>query len=620
MGRSQVLYNRTKGRYKNRGQQTQQQQQPQGNATAGPTASGRDPPLNPGRGRGGPGRGGSGVRYGGTPAESSDTAVRTVPKRRPKYDESILLLNTDQPRYYSSTPKATDGLAISILDTASGGSSIDLNSMAATLTSLSLAKRLRLPSHLADDSFLEPPPAKIKSITIDKMDMEIEEILTKKSADQNGQDDDESDDDDNAPEVQASRRDEDSSIESDTRSARFTRSAMIASPGSVASSPRKKGSKRENTIDVSNEDAISNPCSPTSIFSDEHSYSVGTRTRVRILENGEVEVRQKGSTHGTTTDDIDALLEDTFIPQEAAEVPTPTAVDEANDQDAINEDIDALLLGDQAAVAPILPYNSIKLPANDTDRSGTFDLALESLRHQVSLTKPSTSEDASEEEEEPQQQRQQQRLNQVHISAFAPQALDSFDETSDGDNDDKYLVPVPESDFSYAEEVSSSDSESHIEEEESIDATLEKIQKVKEKMSKIDQAYKGINAASSDSYEDTGYDADNRGRGYSKQKKGGQEEEYLEDWLDDNMESEIVVPEVYDTEPSERARAQGDDDSCVSSGMSTVTRSTVVTKSTRTTGGDSRCWTVDSRGKLFESDEEEKRAEDLDAWLDSVIK
>jgi hypothetical protein len=59
-----------------------------------------------------------------------------------------------------------------------------------------------------------------------------------------------------------------------------------------------------------------------------------------------------------------------------------------------------------------------------------------------------------------------QQLNKVHISAFAPEALDSFDETFDGNKDDNCLVPV-----------SSSSSETHAE-EKSIDATLEKIQKV----------------------------------------------------------------------------------------------------------------------------------------------
>ena len=84
------------------------------------------------------------------------------------------------------------------------------------------------------------------------------------------------------------------------------------------------------------------------------------------------------------------------------------------------------------------------------------------------------------------------------------------------------------------------------------------------------------------------------------------------------MKTKIVEDRGYDVV----AGAQhGEDDSCHSSGMSTVTRSTVVTKSTRTntSAEDSRYWTVDSRGKLFESDDYEKRAEDLDAWLDSVI-
>ena len=93
----------------------------------------------------------------------------------------------------------------------------------------------------------------------------------------------------------------------------------------------------------------------------------------------------------------------------------------------------------------------------------------------------------------------------------------------------------------------------------------------------------------------------------------------MDDWLDATLKTKVVEVGGFDVVAG---APQGEDDaSCVSSSMSTVTRSTVVTKSTRTntSAEDSRYWTVDSRGKLFESDDYEKRAEDLDAWLDSVI-
>jgi hypothetical protein len=146
---------------------------------------------------------------------------------------------------------------------------------------------------------------------------------------------------------------------------------MNAFPGSVTSSPRKKNTKRETTSRVPNKDATTSHRPPTSTLSDENGYSVGTRTRVR---NGEVEVRRKGSTKGRLqTTSPRSSLEDTSIPQEAAEVPTPTAVDKANYQDAVKKNIDALLLGDLAAIASILPSISIKSPANHSDRPGTFD-------------------------------------------------------------------------------------------------------------------------------------------------------------------------------------------------------------------------------------------------------
>lgn len=122
MGRSQVLYNRTKGRYRSR--------------------------------HGVPGRGGSAEREATTttyiepdnlPPTQALPLISSSKSRRPKVDESILLAEptTNYTSQSQTIPVDEDSLF------AQGGM-IDIASMAATLTSsMSLAQRLRIPSHVA---------------------------------------------------------------------------------------------------------------------------------------------------------------------------------------------------------------------------------------------------------------------------------------------------------------------------------------------------------------------------------------------------------------------------------------------------------------------------------------
>jgi hypothetical protein len=146
----------------------------------------------------------------------------------------------------------------------------------------------------------------------------------------------------------------DSSIESDAQS---PRSGMIASPD-LSPHPRQRKTSSVRLLQMYRIQIQMRLPAP----------KFRTSTVIRSIpelafEFWNVEVRQKGNNDESTPDNIATFLEDTFVPQQAAKVPTPTpAADEADTQDTINEDIDALLLGDQAHVAshlivfpPILP-------------------------------------------------------------------------------------------------------------------------------------------------------------------------------------------------------------------------------------------------------------------------
>jgi len=125
MGRSQVLYNRTKGRFRNT------------NRTGVPGPAGRG-----GAGRGKPGKT---VPFdndhGEQPFPTDDTIQK---KHKSNLDESILLVEPSI-HFVSKESQTVDEYSIF----AQGGI-IDIASMAATLTSsMSLAERLRIPAHVA---------------------------------------------------------------------------------------------------------------------------------------------------------------------------------------------------------------------------------------------------------------------------------------------------------------------------------------------------------------------------------------------------------------------------------------------------------------------------------------
>ena len=141
MGRSQVLYNRTKGRYRQR--------------------------------NGAPGRGLTGTPQRVTnegPAENippPQPALPNTKSRRPKIDESILLAEPTT-MYVTHHEGADDDIVF-----ASGGM-IDIANLAATLTSsMSLAQQLRIPSHVAYQ--LQNPNVMLELKTVrSKNDMSVE--------------------------------------------------------------------------------------------------------------------------------------------------------------------------------------------------------------------------------------------------------------------------------------------------------------------------------------------------------------------------------------------------------------------------------------------------------------
>ena len=136
MGRSQVLYNRTKGRHRNRGGQQQQQQQQQ-NKSGGRGFS--RAPRN------------QGVHQEQQQQQRQQQTSQQTKARayRPKLDENLVLQMGSVRSYAPSSSKPIDEDSGSIFDV-SAGSSIDIDSMAATMTTtLQISQRLRIPQHVA---------------------------------------------------------------------------------------------------------------------------------------------------------------------------------------------------------------------------------------------------------------------------------------------------------------------------------------------------------------------------------------------------------------------------------------------------------------------------------------
>ena len=154
MGRSQVLYNRTKGRYKNkRGQQSQEQLPQQSSQTTNKGG-------NAGRGfhrSSRPSAGSIPHQPQPQPTHSNNTGKQHV--YRPKIDESVLLNSSSKP-FVASTPKPLDEVSGSIFNqgnnasNSSYNSTIDIQSMAATMSmSLKVSQRLRVPPYVAQALF-----------------------------------------------------------------------------------------------------------------------------------------------------------------------------------------------------------------------------------------------------------------------------------------------------------------------------------------------------------------------------------------------------------------------------------------------------------------------------------
>ena len=121
MGRSQVLYNRTKGRNRDRG----------GRGTPGPRRRDQHPPP----------------RAQPIPDDGRQEQPANKWNASSKYEESLLLESTSA-RYYETSPAPVGDIEFSknIL----GSGSLDVQSLSAALATLSLSRRLRIPIHVAD--------------------------------------------------------------------------------------------------------------------------------------------------------------------------------------------------------------------------------------------------------------------------------------------------------------------------------------------------------------------------------------------------------------------------------------------------------------------------------------
>ena len=623
MGRSQVLYNRTKGRYKNRGGH-----QHQDGARGG---GGRDP-VNPGRGPGPSSRHGPTATATPSPhsrnqlqqRHKSPSAQRnafgpspqpqpSTQRRRPKLDESVLLM--DQPRIHASRfPTPYDDTAFSLLE--SGGSSVDVPSMAATLSTLALSRRLRVPPHIS--------AALLQSQNLRHAHSEIAVAKSNDSAFVD---------------------DEASSIQSSHVASPRSASSPISPPHTKATidAPQSKLSRAslpkhtEPAIKAQGDSSLHNSGSLTvrsyGTTAADRSFSIGD-TRVRVLQNGQVEVREKPTlridTSSRTNGQIFSSGSESRIASEAkatATVPfdesSPTPLSQ-NRSKMMTSSMNgrSMLISDELSAK----VQQSSVPPSESRGASSNSVALESLRTGISLTHANSSEETEDDNDNQNECSNQKKPHTIRLAA------ESFDRTSSQDDeDDRYRVDdeYDESDDylvrSYRDSYDMEDVSSSFDtqENEPIESTLEKIQKVRDKITKIDEAYKRMEAEEEFGASDTSNDASQRSPEVkqSKKSKTGKETDaaFLEEWLDDAMKSKskdddeshlILLPLV------------GEDSTHVSSAsVSTITRSTV-TRSQRSIATksqqDSRCWTVDSRGKLFES-EEEKRTEDLDEWLDSVI-
>lgn len=141
MGRSQVLYNRTKGRYRQRNGA-----QGRGSSTTPQHVASESPHEN---------------------LPPPQPSLNTAKSRRPKIDESILLAEPTT-MYVTHHEGVDDDIVF-----ASGGM-IDIANLAATLTtSMSLAQQLRIPSHVAYQ--LQTPNVTLELKTVkSKNDMSVE--------------------------------------------------------------------------------------------------------------------------------------------------------------------------------------------------------------------------------------------------------------------------------------------------------------------------------------------------------------------------------------------------------------------------------------------------------------
>jgi hypothetical protein len=621
-----VLYNRTKGRYKNRAQQS--------NSSSNDNNEGKNAPYRENKNHPGRGRGASGRRQQPPPQQEIPPSQPT--KRRPKYDESLLLLDTHQSRYYPSnpTPASDDMVAISILNTA-GGSTVDLQSMAATLETMPLAKRLDIPESMArvldhgsstvhimesqstdtvEDAIFDKEVSLQAALSLENDGQSLASL--KPSNNQNGLDlalAGSNDTDNNLGMEEAD------SIQSDLAMSPLHDQQMRMEQDPTIDdddSPRKRLPPTPNNRrlpllggrqGVMSKQLPADPSQHAALMKSD-SYSVAN-ARVSVLPNGEVEVRDNPIKEGedSTNDmtDSSVRIDHRGNVEVRQKLITLALSDTTEEDDDIDEDIDdgAKVIRSPSRRNPNLPDHLISPYRRNNDD------------HRMTIM-PNISEASMSirgkfiGNNDPAGIRMSYSETSAHPDSASSYPSGALSDDPSSSVDDRYHV-----NSTYTASSSEAD-------EEPIEATLEKIEKVKQKLSIIDKSYHDYD---DDKYKDTSK------KSSSKKNKSVEvsapEAGYLEDWLDDAVKPKEERHAYEDTQHAKIHEDSSYDDyseSNRSGSISTLTRTTAPTKSTHVVGSRSYTGTSRGRGKVYVDSDDEKGNggggdDNLDDWLDTVI-
>ena len=645
MGRSQVLYNRTKGRYKNRGQQSSSSSGNNNNRSS----------RNPGRGGG---ASSSRRRHQPPPQPEIASAQQQhshSTKRRPKYDESLLLLDTHPSRYYAAsgsgnnrTGGADDDLvAISILSTA-GGSTIDLPSLAATLETMPLSERLKMDKFMAkfleegsssnlhisneesqSSAVEENPPRQTKgrreaslraALSLEEEGQSLASLNNTSPRNEDGlglalasSNDTEADSIQSDLVLSPSALGENLSIERTLT--QDQRMRMDQDNDGKASLPQKKQAIRKHDNDLPAE-----PSQHAGALLKSDSFSVANgNARVRVLPNGEVEVRDFTSNNDQDDEENDKTEDDSVridprgnveVRQKLITLALSETTTEEDDEDDGEEHPQQYNYNNTNPNLPdhlISPYrrgnqnhnNNMSILPNISEASSMSrerNQSNDPTGIRMSYTDASTAQPADD------------------SSSALNDDLPSRNNSSTGGGGDRYRVAAASSTYTAS---SSSDAD------EPIEATLEKIEKVKQKLSIIDKSYSQTTRN------------DRKKKISSKVQVSAAETEYLEDWLDGEVVRDgagVGDDVVYEDTQHAKIHADsngsydryGSSSSEHSSSISTLTRTTAPTKSTHVVGTMNNKKNQNHRHHQRDNNNAESGRggdgdDNLDDWLDTVI-